>query len=205
MTNGAPIPARGIAMIVAVAWLAACGTSPPTRYWALSEPAAPAIEKSGHTLVALGPMMLADYLERPQIVVRARDQRLQVAEYDRWAEMPDRAIARWLARDLDAKLAAATVVDATMPASPAAYRIRGQIAQWDVDASANAVLVVQWEIVGRDGKPVVAMRSSRYATPIASVKDYAEVVRGLNATLAAFADEIAAALSRVLASDPQTR
>jgi uncharacterized protein len=194
-----------VVIVALAALLASCGTSPSVRYYTLSEPAATTVDKSGHALVALGPLSLADYLQRPQIVVRRQDQQLQVAEYDRWAETPDRAIARWLARDLDAQLAAATVVDATTPASAPDYRVRGAIAQWDVDASANAVLVAQWEIIDRNGKPVVAMRSSRYATAIASVKDYAEVVRGLNATLAALADEIAAALSRVLASDPQTR
>ena len=192
--------AHRIASLVAALVLVACGSSPPARYYALSEPAVTTVEKSGTTLVALGPLMLADYLQRPQIVVRGKDQQLHVAEYDRWAETPDRAIARWLARDLDAKLAAATVIDATMPSSLPNYRIRGQIAQWDVDAGANAVLAVQWEIVDRDGKPVVAMRSSRYATPVGSASDYAQVVRGLNATLASFADEVAAALSRVLAA-----
>jgi len=194
------ISAQRLACLATALLLQACGTSPPTRYWALSEPAATTVEKTGHALVALGPLMLADYLQRPQIVVRADDERLKIAEFERWAEAPDRAIARWLARDVDARLAVATVVEATALAATPDYRLRGQVAQWDVDARSNAVLVVQWEVVDRDGQSVVAMHSSRYAIPVARADDYADVVRGLNGTLAAFGDEIIAELGRTVAA-----
>jgi hypothetical protein len=185
------------AIVIFAMVLVACGTSPPTRYYALSEPAPTSVDKTGHAVVALGPLMLADYLQRPQIVVRGDDQRLRVADFDRWAEPPDRAIARWLAREVDRQLAAGTVVEASGAPNPD-YRIRGQIAQWDVDTTTNAVLVVQWAVVDRDGGATVAMRTSRYTAPVRSATDYSDVVRGLNRTLADFAADVAAALARAL-------
>lgn len=186
-----------VALVVLV--LCACGTSPPARYYALSEPAATSVAKTGSAVVLFGPFNVAQYLQRPQIVVRDADHQLQLAEFDRWAEAPQVAVVPWLARDVDRQLANAVVVAfPSVGHADAPYRVRGTISEWDTDANGAAVLVVQWECVTNDEAVLVPLRTMRYTAQAAKAGNYGDIVRALNQTLADFAAEVATALSSSL-------
>jgi hypothetical protein len=190
---------RSTVVAFAVLVLAACGTSPPARYYALSEPAAASVAKTGNAVVLFGPFSVASYLQRPQIVVRDANHALQLGEFDRWAESPQVALVPWLARDVDRRLASAVVVAfPSVGHADAPYRVRGTISQWDTDASGAAVLVVQWECVTDKETVLVPLRTSRYTAQAAKAGNYGDIVRALNQTLADFAAEVAAALSSTL-------
>lgn len=192
---------RSIVVAYVVLMLAACGTSPPARHYALSEPAATSVAKTGKAVVLFGPFNLAPYLQRPQIVVRDANHQLQLAEFDRWAEAPQVAVVPWLARDVDRQLANAVVVAfPSLGHADAPYRVRGTISQWDTDAAGAAVLVVQWESVTDHEAVVVPLHTSRFTAQASKPGNYGDIVRAMNQTLADFAAEVAAALSSALAS-----
>ena len=179
--------------------LTACGTSPPARYYALSEPAATSVTKTGNAIVVFGPFSVAQYLQRPQIVVRDANHELQLGEFDRWAEAPQVAVVPWLARDVDRQLANAVVVAfPSVGHADAPYRVRGTISEWDTDANGAAVLVVQWECVTNSEAVLVPLRTSRYTAQVAKAGSYGDIVRALNQTLADFAAEVATALASAL-------
>ncbi len=187
---------------VALVSISACGTSPAVRYYTLSEPSAAALDKTTTTIVTLGPFDLPEYLQRPNILVRDADQRIAYAEYDRWAEVPQEALVAWLARDVDQQLAAASVV--TYPSAfmgKAQYRVRGAVAQWDVNSTGTAVLVVQWDCTAADGTPLLALRTSRYTAQAQRPNNYADIVRALNQTLAEFSGHIARDLAAALPAE----
>ena len=191
---------RATGAIVLCVGLYGCGTSPPAHYYALSEPAASAVAKTGNAVVLFGPFNVAQYLQRPQIVVRDANHQLQLAEFHRWAEAPQLAIVPWLARDVDRQLANGVVVAfPSLGHADAPYRVLGSIAEWDTDADGTAVLVVQWECV-TDKKEVACapLRTSRYTAQASKPGDYGAIVRALNETLGAFAKDVAATLSSAL-------
>lgn len=188
-----------IVAIVLLAGLCACGTSPPVTFYSLSEPAATSVAKTSDAVLLMGPVDVAQYLKRPQIVVRDADQRLQLAQFNQWAEMPQTAIVPWLARDVDRQLAGAVVVAfPSVGHADAPYRVRGTISQWDTDAGGTAVLVVQWECVTDEDGALIPLRTSRYTAQAARPDNYSDVVRALNQTLADFAKDMAVALSSTL-------
>jgi hypothetical protein len=190
---------RSTVVAFAVLVLTACGTSPPARYYALSEPAATSVAKTDDAVVLFGPFHVAAYLQRPQIVVRDTNHQLQLAEFDRWAEAPQVAVVPWLARDVDRQLANAVVVAfPSVGHADAPYRVRGTISEWDTDASGAAMLVVQWECVTDKDAVLVPLRTSRYTAQAAKAGNYGDIVRALNQTLANFAAEVATALSSAL-------
>jgi uncharacterized lipoprotein YmbA len=190
---------RSTVVAFAVLLLAACGTSPPARYYALSEPAATAVAKSSTAVVLFGPFNVAPYLQRPQIIVRDANHQLQLAEFDRWAESPQVAVVPWVARDVDRQLANAVVVAfPSVGHADAPYRVRGTISQWDTDASGAAVLVVQWESVTDTGTVLVPLRTSRFTAQATKPGNYGDIVRAMNQTLADFAGEVATALRAAL-------
>ena len=189
-----------IVAIVVLA-LAACGTSPPVRYFTLSRPSATVVAKTGDAVVVFGPFSVAQYLQRPQIVVRDAGSQLQMAEFDRWATAPQTALVPWLAREVDRQLASGVVVAfPSIGHSDAPYRVRGTIGEWDTDASGRAVLVVQWECVTQTEAVLSALRTSRYTAQAQRPGDYADIVAALNQTLTDFAKDVVAALSSALPS-----
>jgi uncharacterized protein len=192
---------RSIVIALVVLVLAACGTSPPSRFYALSEPAATSVAKAGSAVVLFGPFSVAQYLQRPQIVVRDANHELQLGEFDRWAEAPQVAVVPWLAREVDRQLANAVVVAfPSVGHADAPYRVRGTISQWDVDATGAAVLVVQWECVTNAEAVLVPLRTSRFTAQATKAGNYGDIVRALNQTLADFAAEVASTLASTLPS-----
>ena len=189
--------------IILLVGLCGCGTSPPARYYTLSEPAATSVAKTGSAIVLFGPFKVAAYLQRPQIVVRDANQQLQLGEFDRWAVSPQTALVPWLARDVDRQLANAVVVAfPSVGHADAPFRVLGTIDQWDTDAAGTAVLVVQWECVTDKGAVLVPLRTSRYTAQVSQAGNYGDIVGALNRTLAEFASEVAVALSSALGSSP---
>jgi uncharacterized lipoprotein YmbA len=191
---------RNVAVgIIALIALSGCGTSPPTHYYALTEPAATSVTKTGNEVVLFGPFNVAQYLQRPQIVVRDTNQKLKLAEFDRWSVSPQMALVPWLAHDVDRQLANAVVVAFPSSGHPdAPFRVLGTIEQWDMDAGGTAVLVVQWECVTGDNAVLIPLRTSRYTAQRSKAGDYSDIVEALNRTLADFARDVAAALTDAL-------
>ncbi len=76
----------------AALWLSGCATpTQPSRFYrmeSLSPPIAmpqPSTPDQSLPLVGIGPVQLASYLDRPQIVERSTRYRLTLHEFDRWA------------------------------------------------------------------------------------------------------------------------
>ncbi len=83
---------RIVMSIALLLWLAGCASpSQPSRFYRLASgtpPLAmpqPAIPAQPLPLIGVGPVQLAGYLDRPQIVTRSTTYRLQLHEFDRWA------------------------------------------------------------------------------------------------------------------------
>ncbi len=61
-------------------------------------------------VIAIMPISIPAYLNRPQIVMREKGSRIQISENHRWAENLDKAISRVLATSLTDTLSAVNVV-----------------------------------------------------------------------------------------------
>jgi uncharacterized lipoprotein YmbA len=72
-------------------------------------------------------------------------------------------------------------------------RVTGRVSQLDVDVNGRAVLEVQWGVLEADGAAVQPARRSHYEATAAG-KSYAARVAALNATVAKFSADVAAAV-----------
>ena len=91
-----------MAMVLAMLLLAACGTSEPSRLYTLSalpdRSEGAAVARAATPAVGVGPVTLPQYLDRPQIVERTGPNRLEIAEFDRWAGDLKKNLEQVLAR-----------------------------------------------------------------------------------------------------------
>ena len=171
----------------------ACASSPPPRFYRLTPAAEPAATTSTRAVI-VGPFQLADYLDRPQIVTRNGANGVTVADFERWAEPLDANFQGVVAANVGRLLGSDRVLE--FPAQTIMKperRVTGRVSQLDVDAGGLAVLEVQWGVLAGDGAMAQPARRSRYEA-MAADRSYAAKVSALNAAVAMFSADVAAAV-----------
>ena len=192
--------ARCFVLIAALllSMLTGCASSPPVRFYSLQAiNATPQSSEAATVIVGIGPLRLADYLKRPQLVTRGDGTELKIDEFSRWAEPLESSIQRIVASNVGALLP--DVIAVAFPFSSMLgvdYRLIGQINRFDADEAGLAVLQVNWGIGTTDGKQVlVPATRSRYTAQAARAGDAESVTAALNDTVVQFSRDIAERLS----------
>ena len=144
---------RPVGLLLAL-FVAGCAGSPPTNLYTLSAVGAPAADtrspQSPPAVVAVGPVILPDYIDRPQIVTRKSAYQLELAAYDQWAAPLYDMLPRVLVEDVALRLPSDRVVafpqvgDASFD-----YRIAVDVSRFDVDATGEATLAARWQLYAR--------------------------------------------------------
>lgn len=183
--------------------LTACSTSPPVRYFSLSSTAAEGRKDPDEVVVlGLGPMRMAEYLNRSQIVTRGVSTEIRVDEFNRWAEPLSVAFHRVVSTDVDNMMDGVTVL--AFPWESAVwtqvnYRLLGEVIRFDSDRSGRVVLETQWGITAVDsGKAVVRPRRARYETQTGLPDDPAAVTLAMNEALVKFSRDIVSEVQAML-------
>ena len=196
--------ARSITYCVMVLLLlTACTSSPPVRYFSLSSTVADGQQDPGDAVVlGLGPMRMAAYLNRSQIVTRGAGAEIKVDEFSRWAEPLAVAFHRIVSADVDNTMDGVTVLAfpwESVVRSQVDYRLLGDVIRFDADRSGRVVLETQWSITAVDsGEAVVPPRRTRYEAQTGSPDDPAAVASAMNEALAKFSRDIASEMQAVL-------
>jgi uncharacterized lipoprotein YmbA len=197
------LTARSITLFAFVMLLvAACGSSPPVRYFALS-PMDSVQQQDPDNAVTLGvgPLRLPEYLNRSQIVTRGGGSELEVDEFSRWAEPLTLALHRVVSTDVDNMMNGVVVISFPWEAvvhNEVDYRLLGEVTRFDADRSGRVVLDIQWGISATTGQVAVVIRRSKYETRAARPDDPGIVVSAMNDALAMFSRDVVRELEVIL-------
>lgn len=182
-----------------VALAAACSGSTPTRFYMLSSVSDPAPVNTSSVVstlvIALGPVSLPSYVDRPQIVTRENANAVQLGTFDHWAGDLEDMIPRVLAEDLAARLPGDRVVSFPRVVSPTFdYRVAVDLARFDVSPEGEAVVAASWQVYDPAGRKALLIRETTVQTQ-ALGKSYEQRVaalsRGLGDLSGAIAQDIA--------------
>jgi uncharacterized lipoprotein YmbA len=149
------------------------GTSAPSRFYTLhalgDEYAQRSSPASEHSLsVAVGPVEIPDYLDRPQIVTRSGPNELKLAQFDRWAGSLRDDIVRVLSQNLTLLLSRNGVSVSSWESSAAGdYRIALYIRRFDIMSDGKVLINAQWNIIGKNGVGILLTGESLAEEPIA--------------------------------------
>jgi uncharacterized lipoprotein YmbA len=178
-----------------------CASSPPSRFYTLSAmPSTPAgSPTTEETVVAIAPVTIPLYLDRPQIVTRASENELRLAEFDRWAGSLREDLATVMAENLGELLRSqgVTVLRAgAVGQRPVAtrYHIGIDMLRFEAAADGPVILKAQWAIVGEEGGKLSFVGESSIQENVEG-KDYVAVVAAMSRALASLGREITAALN----------
>ena len=178
---------------ICLALLSGCfGSSAATRFHMLSSSSVPELTQSETAIrVAVGPVTVAEYLSRDELIVRGADHTVKVLDFDHWIEPLERAIPRVLADKMEVELKQAHALVYPAPAShDADFQIQVEIERFDASEADQTVLVALWSVRSKSGQQIVS-RQRTVLSRSAESDDKAAVVRSLNGLI----NELAQAIS----------
>jgi uncharacterized lipoprotein YmbA len=153
--------------------------------------------QASDAILVVGPWIIPEYLNRPQIVTRTSSAELELAEFHRWAEPLEDSFSRVLAMNLGTLLGSSEVWEfATDLAARADYVVGGRVYRFDVDESGLAVLDVQWLLEDGEQQLIYDSERSRYEEQSDSKRSYDAGVQALSRAMARLGREIAEAVRR---------
>jgi len=132
--------------------LAGCATTPPANFYQLEEPASTQLSGLERGIaIGVGPVELASYLDRPQIVIRGTGHKIELSEFNRWAEPLKDSISRVIIVNLSNMLESTRVykIPRRNKSIPLEFRIEIDIARFDGKLGGDALLVARWTLYGR--------------------------------------------------------
>lgn len=194
-------PAAGL-ILIALLGLAACVSgNAPLHYYMLSPlPEAGSSVPSNVNLPAIGvgPVSMADYLNRPQIVTRTDQNRLQIHDSRQWAEIPKTAFSRILTQNLSLLLSSNQVF--AFPWRQEAhirYQVMVDVDRFDGDGTEAAVLHASWSIADTVKNTILIKQRTDIREP-SEGSGYDYLVEAQSRALARLSRQIADALKKVL-------
>jgi len=180
--------------------LLGCAVTEPSRFYILEpltgvDSVTEAPEVRAGLSIEVGPLILPEYLNRPQIVTRAGKNELSLSEFDRWAEPLQDNISLVLIENLRTLLSSEGFSITSWKDSPHGdYRLKVDIIRFDVTATGKAKLVTRWSIAGRGKGALTPVTRTSTINASSEGTGYKTMVSALNQTLAEFSSEIAGAL-----------
>ena len=143
----------------------------PTKFYllhSLSNPQAVEIVVEKKDMrIGIGPIQLAEYLDRPQIVTRLSENEIQLDEFNQWAEPLKFSISRVLAENLSSLLNTDNIyIFPWRGYTQIDYQVKVDVIHFNGIPGDNAVLDVFLTISeGNTGRDVVEMKRSTFSQP----------------------------------------
>jgi len=182
--------------------LAGCSTTPAVRYYTLN----PSSEKqpdipeavSGDTLaIGVGPAEFPKLLDRPQIVTRKSQHRVEVSEFHRWAGSFSEDFLRVLAKNISMLLPADRVAAYpwTDQFSPI-YLVQLIVEQFDGRFGGDVVLNVTWSVWNQKDTNQAIFKHTRIKEPV-SAGDYDALVAAQSRAIGTLSRAIVVEIERL--------
>jgi uncharacterized lipoprotein YmbA len=184
-----------IILAIGVLTMAGCAPTPPPTYFQLEEPAN--VQLSGierGIAVGVGPLNLPAYLDRPHIVTRATEHRLELSDFNRWAEPLKDSMLRVIAVNLSNQLETTRVfaLPRRIPVVPIEFKVEINVARFDGRLGGEVVLVARWILLGKEDQLISTKVSIIREQSTGS--DYDALIKAQNKTLQKLSNEIAEAI-----------
>jgi len=189
--------------IIAMMFIAGCAGSPPSRFYTMNpldaaDTTGKNISQGNAVIVAVGPVHIPDYLDRPQIVTRTGRNELTLAEFDRWPGSLKLDIVRVMLDNLSIILHEQQIsVVAWKSAIPFECRVAVDISAFDVYLNDHVILKANWVLYDKDGKKVVAMKDASYREPV-NGNDYNAAVAAMSKCLISLSRGVAETIKGVV-------
>ena len=188
-----------VRVVILILALAACvsacaGKSATSTFYVLSSLPQPALSAAEGSTIGVFPVVMPDYLDRPQIVTRVSENEIKLDEFSRWAEPLRDSFTRALVQNLSTLLNTAKVVRTTESTGfPMALQVGVEVVQFDGTLGGDVVLIAKWGLFEQEGKKLLVGKRSSFKEPTGAAT-YEALVAAESRAVAALSREIADAI-----------
>ena len=190
--------------------LTGCASSPASKFYQLT----PVQNKASVTgygstnqsqVIAIGPVRIPDYLDRPQIVTRSGKNELRLSEFDRWAGSLESDVNRVLVEDVSSLLPAdrfSVVLWTPYGKSqvPVSYRIEVQVDRFEGTFGDSVLLIAQWGVFAKDSS-LLLKKEARISEQM-NGNGYEALVASMSNALEKLSRDISGGINSVLHQEP---
>ncbi|HET6513901.1 MAG TPA: PqiC family protein [Thermodesulfovibrionales bacterium] len=193
--------------------LTGCASSPPSRFYQLNPVNPQTVAKQdspsqGNVIVAVGPIRIPDYLDRPQIVTRSGQNELKLSEFDRWAGSLENDIILALVDGISSQLPGdrfsvmrwSPLLESKVPSS---YRIEVQIIRFEGTPGGSVTLRALSGIFGKD-RGLLFHREFGISEQV-SGSSYDDLIDAMSKALESLSRNIAEEMKAVVQRDDEMR
>lgn len=187
---------RAVLALVLLLSLAGCFSSPAVHFYVLASPEGEDMstrdQGADGPRVAIMPVSLPGYLQRPQMVVRREDDvDIRIEDYHRWGEDLSLGIARILSltmtRDMRSRRGVAMPLRTGLPAD---YRAQVEVRRFEGAPGGKVQLEAAWSL-NRDGK---TLRDGVFRADGRAGESMADMVEAQSALLEQLGSELTRAV-----------
>ena len=198
---------KHIAIILLSLTLAGClgGQSPPTNFYMLSalspSPAGTSPESAEARIhIGLETVVIAEYLNRNEIVFNLDNTIYQLADFNQWAEPLSHNLTRVLEENLTKLLQddSIEVFLASESSIPFDYRLEVDVLRLDGNLGDQVTLVARWALLEAEEDDLKLMRRSEYQEQAAD-NTYKGLVLAKSRTIEELCRDMAVAIKKALA------
>ena len=190
--------------------LTGCASSPSSKFYQLtsvqSKTSVTRDVSPNHSLViAIGPVRIPDYLDRPQIMTSSGKNELRLSEFDRWAGSLESDVNRVLVEDISSLLPAdrfsvvcwIPYLESEVPAS---YRVEIIVDRFEGALGDSVLLQAQWSVFAKD-RSLLLTKESRVSEQM-NGSSYDALVAAMSSALERLSGDISDGIISVLQQEP---
>jgi uncharacterized lipoprotein YmbA len=157
------------------------------------------------TVIGIGPVKLADYLDHSQIVTRTSNNQVEKAEFDRWVGPFEDNFINVLADDIGFLLSTERVYLYPWRQSvPIDYQVTVEVVRFDGQLGDAAWLETRWSVFKGPEKKLLKAGRSSITEPVTG-PDYSDLVAAQSRAVAKFSQQVAAVIKQDGKTEPKPR
>ena len=183
------------AVLCLMSLVAACGSAGPAPTTYVLGTPSPRPDRAvvepltGKPVVELKPVVVPDYLDGTDILVRDASSTLAPQPAARWAERLSIGVTRTLAQALTTRLPG-FVITTMDPIEPPSRRLLVEIDSFESRSDDSVVLLARWRLLDGSGRKTLAGQRVSLAEPVSRLVA-AEIVPAMTKAIEALADRVA--------------
>mgnify|MGYP001817246698 CR=1 FL=1 len=187
---------RTILLAVLIPLITGCFSSRTSTFYLLSAmpPDRPDLGPFPDVTIYLKPVKFPEYLDRPQMVLREGDYKLQFSEYHRWAEPLKDNFTHVLMQNLNRRIVPGRVMSFSKAVKIVPdYHLSIEVLRMDILDSNQVVLSVNWNLQPeREGSDLI-IYNDEFSVPVEE-DGFESAVDAQSKAVALFSDQVAGVL-----------
>ena len=150
----------GVSAVSLAAALAACSSSPVSRFYTLGgNDAATRTAAPAAFYLEVSPVDMPPQVAKNQMVVQDGAAQVRVLEGERWASLPADEVRRALSADLSQQLGAIDVYGTPHPEGVPVYRVKVNVQRFESSPGRRALIDAVWSVRGVSNQAVLTCRT----------------------------------------------